>query len=73
MFLLSLFKAFFIFFVFEKLALGLNNVCKVRCTNKQKRKRPLFCLYQKITLKNKLLSAFLYTIFFFFDSFDVLS
>ena len=23
-----------------------------------------FCLYQKITLKNKLLSAFLYTIFF---------
>jgi len=32
-----------------------------------------FCLYQKITLKNKLLSAFLYTIFFFFDSFDVLS
>jgi len=40
-------KLFLFFFVFEKLALGLNNVCKVRCTNKQKRKRPLFVSTKK--------------------------
>ena len=45
MFLLCL--KVFLFFCFVKLALGLNNVCKVRCTNKQKRKRPPFRLYQK--------------------------
>jgi hypothetical protein len=38
---------FLFFFCFVKLALGLNNVCKVRCTNKQKRKTSPFCLYQK--------------------------
>ncbi len=62
MFLLCL---MFLFFCFVKLALGLNNVCKVRCTNKQKRKRPLFGLYQKNHPKNKLLSAILYTYFSF--------
>ena len=39
----SLFKSFFIFCV-VKLALGLNNVCKVRCTNKQKKKTSPLCL-----------------------------
>ncbi len=56
----------FLFFCFVKLALGLNNVCKVRCTNKQKRKRPLFGLYQKNHPKNKLLSAIF--VYFFFLS-----
>jgi hypothetical protein len=69
----SLFKSFLFFFSFVKLALGLNNVCKVRCTNKQKRKRPLF-VSTKNHPKNKLLSAILYTLFFsLFDSLYVLS
>ncbi len=65
LYVFSLFKAF-LFFVFVKLALGLNNVCKVRCTNKQKRKRPFFLSLPKITLKTSYCLQF--CILFFFSS-----
>ena len=42
--LLFCLNLFLYFFYFVKLALGLNNVCKVRCTNKQKKKTSPLCL-----------------------------
>ena len=56
---------FLFFFCFVKLALGLNNVfVKSDVQTNRKRKRPL-CVSTKNHPKNKLLSAILYTSFFF--------